>query len=92
MSVSCVVTLCKRGIESRMTELLLVESVKVSLVEPVLVDPDSVDQSMLFALLETLAVHALAAGKLFGALLPPSEVAYRLGQTFPAPILTNIRL
>jgi hypothetical protein len=75
-NVSCVVTLCSRGMESRPTISWLVRSVEVSFVEsvmvdPVSVDPDLLDQSKLFALLETFEVQALAAEVLFGVLLSP---------------------
>jgi hypothetical protein len=59
-----------------------VESVKASflslfvvLVEPVFVDAILLDQNIRFALLDTLDVQALAAGKLLGVLLPPSDSA-----------------
>ena len=50
-----------------------VESVMVDpvMVDPVSVDPDLLDQSKLFALLETFEVQALAAEVLFGVLLSP---------------------
>jgi hypothetical protein len=80
-NVSCVVTLCRRGMESRPTNSWLVRSVEVSFVEsvmvdpamvdPVSVDPNLLDQSKLFALLETFEVQALAAKVLFGVLLSP---------------------
>ena len=80
-NVSCVVTLCSRGMEFRPTnswlvrlaEVSFVESVMVDpvMVDPVSVDPDLLDQSKLFALLETFEVQALAAEVLFGILLSP---------------------
>ena len=80
-NVSCVVMLCSRGMESRPTNPWLVRSAEVSFVEsvmvdpvmvdPVSVDPDLLDQSKLFALLETFEVQALAAEVLFGVLLSP---------------------
>lgn len=71
-NVSCVVTLCKRGMESRPTNSWLVRSAEVSFVEsvmvdPVMVDPVSVDPD----LLETFEVQALAAEVFFGVLLSP---------------------
>ena len=80
-NVSCVVMLCSRGMESRPTKSWLVGSAEVSfmesvmvdpvMVDPVSVDPDLLDQSKLFALLETFEVQARAAEVLFGVLLSP---------------------
>jgi hypothetical protein len=78
--------------ESRPTELLHVESVKTSFVEPALVDPDLLDQKILFALLERSAVQEREAMKLFGPLVLFFEPACRLGHSLPAPIRTkNLR-
>jgi hypothetical protein len=80
-NVSCVVTLCSRGMESRPTNSWLVRLAEVSFVESVMVDPvmvdpvsvdaDLLDQSKLFALLETVEVQALAAEVLFDVLVSP---------------------
>lgn len=43
IKVSCVVTLCKRGIEWRATELLYVHAVQVSFLKSVLVELDFVE-------------------------------------------------
>jgi hypothetical protein len=55
-------------------------------------DPVFEDQSILFALLDILPVHVLAAMKLFGVLAPLPLSIYKLGHILPQPILTSIRL
>ena len=91
--VSCVVTLCKRGIESRATGLLYVGAVQVSFLKSALVDVDCAESEapnhdIFFALLEKYVVQLRGAVKLVGLLLL-ADPGSRLGQILPAPMKTN---